>query len=653
MAAARIVIPGEVNFADLRHLAFPLRNPDADPGRLAVDRTPHSCQHSTKLTHRWPSGPARTGLGSESFVATMQRHLAAILSADVIGYMRLSEAAEEETHHRLMSLRVDLIDPCVSEHGGRIVKNTGDGFLATFDGAPAAALCALSLQRALAAATADQPVALRIAFRMGIHLADIILEGDDIFGDGVNVAARLQSYAEQGGVIVSEAVFEQVDAATRSLASDMGEIFLRNHKQPVRVFALRSEAASAPRKIGESPAGVDARASIAVLPFRLNGSAAQESSVADGVVDSIIQSLSGLKELFVISRGSTLEYGRRRIDPVAVGRKLGVRYVMDGTVSLSDRRVRISTELIANENGAVLSADHYDGKVGELFDLQDRISLKLVKTIAPHVREHELRRALRQHPQNMTAYDLLLQALDLLYKMDGDSFARARGLLQQAMTLDPSYAPPFTYTALWHVFRVGEFGSPDPQGDAQAAAERARAAIERDGNDALALAIYGHVQAFFLRDMTTAQRFLDRGIEAGPSVAMAWTMSSATRGFVGNGTLAVRHAEAGQRLAPADPYRFFHEGILAQAHYVSGDYDQAVGWARSAVAHNPSIRFTMRTLVASLAAAGRLAEASSAADRLLLIQPDFRLSAYAPRCPFVPPLLGQWLGHLRKAGLPD
>ncbi|MGO4403452.1 adenylate/guanylate cyclase domain-containing protein [Bosea sp. RAF48] len=584
----------------------------------------------------------------------MQRRLAAILSADVVGYMRLSEAAEEPTHQRLMSLRAGLIDPCVREHDGQIVKNTGDGFLATFDSAPVAARCALSLQQALAAATVDQPASLRIAFRMGIHLADVIFENDDIFGDGVNVAARLQSYAEQGGVIVSEAVFEQLDVAERTQGSDMGEIFLRNHERPVRVFALRPEPGHAPvRKIGESHAGTDARASIAVLPFRMNGARSNKASIADGVVDSIIQSLSGLKELFVISRGSTLEFGRQRIDPVTVGRKLGVRYVMDGTVSLSHSRVRISTELIANENGAVVSADHYDGQVNELFDLQDRIALELVRTVAPHVRERELRRALRQHPQNMTAYDLLLQALDLLYKMDADSFARARGLLQQAMALDPSYAPPFTYTALWHVFRVGELGSPDPDGDAQAAVDRARAAIERDGNDPLALAIYGHVQAYFLRDAITAQRFLDRAIEAGPSVAMAWTMSSAARGFAGDGPLAVEHGETGQRLAPADPYRFWHEGILAQAHYINRDYDQAVGWARSAVAHNPSIRFTLRTLAASLVAAGRSREAASAADRLLLLQPDFRLTPYAPRCPFAPPILEKWIGHLREAGLPD
>lgn len=585
---------------------------------------------------------------------TIQRHPAAILSADVVGYMRLSEAAEEETHQRLMSLRGSLIDPCVRDHDGRIVKNTGDGFLATFESGLTATRCALLLQRALAAATADQPIALRIAFRMGIHAADIIFENGDIFGDGVNVAARLQSYAEQGGVIISEAVFEQLDDEARALGSDMGEIFLRNHERPVRVFSLHAEPGQAQsRKLGENQAGLDGRASIAVLPFRMNGSRSQKTFIADGVVDSIIQSLSGLKELFVISRGSTLEYGRSRVDPVAIGRRLGVRYVMDGTVSLSDSRVRISTELIANENGAVLSADHYDGKVTELFDLQDRIALKLVRTVAPHVRERELRRALRQHPQNLTAYDLLLQALDLLYKMDADSFGRARGLLQQAMALDPSYAPPFTYTALWHVFRVGELGSPDPEGDAQAAVDRARAAIERDGNDALALAIYGHVQAFLLRDMITAQRFLDRAIDAGPSVAMAWTMSSAARGFAGNGALAVQHGEKGQRLAPSDPYRFWHEGILAQAHYIDGDFEQAVDWARSAVAHNPSIRFTLRTLAASLVASGRLKEAASAAERLILVQPDFRLTSYAPRCPFVPAILEQWIGHLRQAGLPD
>ena len=532
----------------------------------------------------------------------MQRYLAAILAADVVGYTRLSEAAEEATHDRLMRLRSSIIDPLVGSSGGRVVKNTGDGFLAVFDDAAAATRCALQLQRELATATADQPPNLRITFRMSVNLANVIVENDDIFGDGVNVAARLQSYAEAGDVIVAGSVFDKLDKPTKLLGLDLGELHLRNHAKPVRVHAIPTDPGAGPsRKIGDSLAGIESRASVAVLPFRMYSPETGKSYFAEGIVDSIIQCLASLKDLFVISRGSTLAYRRGRIDPISIGRKVNARYVMDGAVWLSEDRLRISTELIDIETGDVVSADHYDGTADKLFDVADRISLKLVRTVAPHVRERELRRALRKHPESMTAYDFLLQALDLLYKMDADSFGRARGLLQKAITLDPSYAPSSTYAAFWHIFRVGEFGSPDPEADGRAAADLASRAIERDGNDALALAIYGHVQAFLLRDTLTAQRFLDRAIEAGPSVAMAWTMSSATRGFIGNGRLAVQHGETGQRLAPADPYTFWHEGILAQAHYVNADYDQAISWARSSVAQNRAIRFTLRTLAASAA----------------------------------------------------
>lgn len=584
----------------------------------------------------------------------VQRQIAAVLAADVVGYTRLIEAAEEETHRHLMRMRNAVIDPVIVEHQGRVVKNTGDGFLAIFQSAQAATACAMSLQRAIGAATAGQPPSLRITFRMGINFAPVIVENNDVFGDGVNVAARLEAYAEPGDVIISQSVADEIDPGIRKSAIDLGELQLRNHQQPVRVFALRPEPnASSPQRMGEAAAGEDARPSIAVLPFRSNHSAGASDYVALGVVDAIVHGLSGLKDLFVISRGSTLAYGRRRTDPIAVGRKLGVRYILGGGVLHAGTRLRINTELTDTHSGAVVSNDNHDGSQGELFELQDRIALKLVKTIAPNVRERELRRSLRKHPNSMTAYDLLLQALDLLYRMDADSFREARGLLQQAVALDPGYAPPYTYAALWHVFRVGEIGSPDPDADARAAADRASAAIERDGNDALALAIYGHVQAFLLRDTTTAIRFLDRAIEAGPSVAMAWTMSSATRGFVGDGPLAVAHGERGQRLAPADPYTFWHEGILAQAHYVNGDYEQAVTWARSAVAQNRSIRFTLRTLIASFVAQGRLPEAEIAARHLMQVQPDFRLGAYAQRCPFAEPILGTWIGQLRAAGLPE
>ncbi|WP_167858634.1 adenylate/guanylate cyclase domain-containing protein [Methylobacterium nonmethylotrophicum] len=583
----------------------------------------------------------------------MERRLAAILVADVVGYTRLSEAAEEETHRRLKALRTGIIDPRVAGCGGRIVKNTGDGFIATFAQAAAAADCALALQRGIARATEGEPEASRLAFRMGLNLAEVIVEDGDVFGDGVNVAARLQAYAEAGDVIVSEAVFSEASAEATSRAIDLGPLPLRNHARPVRVFALRPLAGAA--RTGETAPGAEARASIAVLPFRTGEPDPDtlRDTLADGFTDWIVRALSSLRDLFVISRGSTLAYRRRRPDPAAFGRRLGVRYVMDGAIQRDGGRLRVCTALIECGTGAVVSADHYEGVIDQVFALQDTIALKLIRTIAPHVRERELQRALRKHPASLTSYDLLLQALDQLTRMDAESFARAGGLLQQAIALDPSYAPPFAYAAWWHVLRVGEMGSPDPDGDGRAAADRARAAVERDGNDPLALAIYGHVQAYLLRDRITARRFLDRAIEAGPSVAMAWTMSSAAHGFSGDGRLAIAHAATGQRLAPSDPYTFWHEGLLAQAHYIAGDHDEAAAWALSAVARNRAIRFTLRILAASLAAAGRAAEAREAAAELMRLQPDFRLASYAPRCPFAPPVLARWLGHLRMAGLPD
>lgn len=572
----------------------------------------------------------------------------------MVGYTRLIEAAEEETHRQLMRLRGEIIDPGIAAYQGRVVKNTGDGFIAIFHAADTATTCALALQRAISRATSAQPQSHRIAFRMGINYADIIAEKDDVYGEGVNVAARLQAYAEPGNVLVSQAVADYIEAGVRREAIDLGELPLRNMQKPIRVYALRLDPASVtPHRLGEASADEEARPSIALLPFRTIQGDGDSEFVALGIVDAVSHGLSGLKDLFVLSRGSTLSFGTSASDAASVGRQLDVRYILGGSVLRSGNRLRIGTELTDTASGTVIYAENHEGRLDELFELQDRIAIRLVKVITPNVRERELRRALRKHPSSMTAYDLLLQAQDMLYRMDADSFRKARGLLQQAIALDPGYGPPYTYAALWHIFRVGEIGSPDPDADGMAAADRALAAIERNGNDALALAIYGHVQAFLLHDLPTAARFLDRAIDAGPSVAMAWTMSSATRGFMGDGPLAVEHAERGQRLAPSDPYTFWHEGILAQAHYVAGDYDQAVAWARSAVAQNRSIRFTLRTLIASLVAQGRPAEAAAAARQLLAVQPDFRLGTYAPRCPFVQPILGDWIGRLREAGLPE
>jgi adenylate cyclase len=379
----------------------------------------------------------------------------------------------------------------------------------------------------------------------------------------------------------------------------------------------------------------------------------QERYFADGIVDEIIHALAALKDLFVISRGSSVSYSGPTLDVQRIGRELGVRYLLYGSVRRASGQLRIRTDLSDAETGTVVRSDEYDGDVSQLFAFQRRITTDVIRAIAPQIRERELVRAIRKQPQNLTAYDCVLQALDLLFRVDYESFSRSRGLLQQAIAYDPSYAPAHYYTAWWYILRVGEMGSSDPVADAEAALHYASAALERDPDDALCLAIAGHVRSFLLKDYAGALPLLERAIAAGPSAAMAWTMSSITRGYLGDGATAVAHAEQAVRLSPLDAYLFWHEGVLGQAYYMVGEYEPAEEWTRSAFERNSSIRFNIRTLIATLAALGRTDEAAETARHLLRLQPDFRMGAYAQRCPFPRSILGQWLDRLRSAGLPE
>jgi class 3 adenylate cyclase/TolB-like protein len=581
-----------------------------------------------------------------------QRRQAAILIADMVGYSRLMEANEDLTHAWMMRLRSETLDPGIEEYGGRTVKNTGDGFVALFDSARDAVACARALQQTVTAQTAHQPPEQRILFRMAVNAADVIVEEDDVYGDGVNVAARLQSYAEPGGITISSAAAEQAgDAVGRGLI-DLGDLPLRNMARPVRVFALRPQIAPS-RLVGDVQVGSEPRPSLAVLPFRMHQTTPEESYFADGIVDDIIHALASLKELFVVSRGSTLGYGGAAVDVHAIGADLGVRYVLYGSVRRSGGRLRIGTELSDAETGTVIRADQYEGSLTDLFELQGRIAVSVLRMIAPHVQERELVRAMRKQPQNMTAYDLVLQAIDVLYRLDYESFSRARGLLQRAIAHDPGYAPAYAYTAYWYMFRFAETTSSDPDADIAAAMAHASVALEHGGDDPLALAIYGHGRSFLLKDYDTALTYLDRAIEVGPSSAMVWTMSSCTRGYISDTHTAVQHAEQGVRLAPLDARLFWHEGILGQAHYIDGDYDQAFEWSRSAFERNESRRANLRTMIATLVALGRKKEAAEAARVLMSLEPKFRLGSYAERCPFPTGLLEPWLARLRSAGLPE
>ena len=584
----------------------------------------------------------------------VQRRLCAILSVDVVGYSRLMEADEEGTYRRLIQLRRELLEPGVAAWHGTIVKHTGDGFIASFDSAVDGASCAIELQKKLAEQAPGVELADRLAFRMGLNVADTIFEADDIFGEGVNVAARLQSYAEPGGIVVAEAVAHQIEGRRDVKRVDLGDLHLKNIRRPVHAYSLHPLGVAVGRSTGlANKPKVDSRPSIAVLPFRKQMTQEAEGYFADGMVDEIIRMLSTFHDLVVIARGSTLGMGGERVDARAIAQELGVRYVLNGGVARAGGKIRITTELTNAETGIVVWAERYDGDVTDLFSLQDRISMQVATTLAPHIRQQELKRALRKHPENLDAYDLVLQAIDLLYRMEYRAFSGARGLLQQARVADDDYAPAWTYAAQWHTFRIGQGWTADMQADAAEAERLALAATERDRSDATALAVCGHARSFLLHDYDAGAELLDRALQEGPSCALAWNLASCTSSYTGDGDEAVRRAEHSLRLSPRDPLGFFYLCNAGIAQYARGDYEQAVRFARRAAAQKKVFRANLRMLTAGLIALGQVEEARATAAILMEVDPNFRLSRYRDLCPWQDGATREtFIDRLRQSGLP-
>jgi len=395
------------------------------------------------------------------------------------------------------------------------------------------------------------------------------------------------------------------------------------------------------------------RPSIAVIPFRVESDDDAKGYLGDGVVEDIIGALASLRELLVISRSSTLHYRSAIVDVRAVGRDLGVSYALSGSVRRAGTRMRVSVELAETASGAVVWASHFDGMSEDLFALQDQIATRVVGTIAPQVREAELRRALRKRPESLEAYDCALRGLAQIYQLNREDFAQARTWLEKAIALDPAYATPYALLAVWHAIRAGQGWSPDPKADQAAVLRLATAAVARDSFDAMALALCGHSKSILRYEFEEAIALFDRAIEASPSSAVAWVRSSPTYVYIGDSDEAVRRVEQGLRLSPLDPHIFLPHAYLNLAHYARGEYDEAARWGRRSREENPHYTANLRILAAALAAAGHTDEAHGVARALMAADPAFRvqsfINAYAIRDPDRRERLTQ---HLLVAGLP-
>ena len=583
----------------------------------------------------------------------ISRRLAAVAFVDIVGYTALMSSDESHTHLRWMKILNEVIRPRISQYRGRLVKLTGDGVLAEFSSALDAVEWAQDIQRLVPSAQIERnghPPS--IALRIAINLGDIIVTESDIYGDGVNVAARLQEHAEPGGVLLSESVYDVVRGTVGRQTRELGYLKLKNLEKPVRAYSVSVDT---PTIVVPSRRHRESLPSIAVLPLQNLGGDPADDYFADGIVEDIIVSLAGLRELFVISRASTIKYRGSNPDPREVGQSLGARYIVFGSVRRSERLVRVSIQACDSETMETLWGDAVEVAPGELFDLQDHIVRKIVAGIAPKVRNSELRNAMRKKPESFTAYDYALRGIQIINSLDKQTFLKAREFLNKAIAEDQHFAMPVAWAARWHSMYVGQGWSPNPSEDAASAAQLAARAIELDGQNALALATFGHVKSFLFHEYDGALIYLDRALAACPNHAVAWILSSATLSYIGEAEQAVRRAEHGLRLSPFDQNLFSFYMFLNLAYYAKGDFQESVKWGRMSFEENALYTANHRVLIAGLVGLGQLEEAREVAAKLIQIEPEFRLKTYErTRQPFRHEQIKErYMQHLRTAGFPE
>ena len=590
--------------------------------------------------------------------ARVQRRLAAILAADVVGYSRLIEADEEGTRERLRSLHSELIRPKIAADGGRIVKTSGDGILVEFPSAVDAVRNALDIQEAMHRRNAEVAEDARIVFRVGINVGDVIVEGDDIHGDGVNVAARLEGLAEPGNVYVSSTVYDQAAGKLAAAFDDLGEQTVKNISHPIRVFRARLEgddAKGGPIIGGKAPhADTRSKPSIAVLPFvNMSGDPEQEY-FADGMVDEIITALSRLRWLLVTARTSSFEFKGQAVDIREIARRLNVHYVLEGSVRKAGDRVRIIGQLIDGTSGDHLWADRFDGQLADVFDLQDRITVSVVCAIEPSLRSAEIARAKRKRPENLGAYDYYLRALPHFYASTHEDSIEGLRLIEKALELDSGFALANALAAWFYFNLVTHRWAENPMDDAAKGISLARAALEAEIDDPTAMANAGWVLATLAHDLDAGLAAIDGAIKLGPNSAYAQSLGGWVMTFVGDQETALNRLNEALRLSPSDPLAYRFLTGAAVANLLMGRFDEAVSFGEEARRRQTRWGPTFRTLAAAYAQLGQLDKAKEALARLLEREPSATISHYRSRLPYRIPEQAEklWEG-LRKAGLPE
>ncbi|HET9535012.1 MAG TPA: adenylate/guanylate cyclase domain-containing protein [Mesorhizobium sp.] len=585
--------------------------------------------------------------------AQTTRRLAAILAADVVGYSRLMGVDEEGTLAALKAHRRELIDPLIAQHQGRIFKTTGDGLFIEFASIVDAVRCAIVIQQGIESRNANIDESHRIRFRVGINVGDVIVEGDDIFGDGVNVAARLQTLAEPGRICVSATVREHVTEKIPVGFADLGEHSVKNIARPVHVFRIetRVENKSAPVTASAQPLlALPDRPSVAVLPFTNMSGDPEQDYLADGMVEDIITGLSRIKWLFVIARNSSFAYKGKAVNVKQAGAELGVRYILEGSVRKAASRVRVTGQLVEAETGRHVWADRYDRTLDDVFAIQDELTMSVVAAIEPSLRQAEIERVKRKRPDSLDAYDLVLRALPHVYTAMPDGAAKALPLLESALNMEPDYALAHGFAAWAHEIIFARGGTHEK--NRLGAVRHAEAAIAHGRDDAMALTLGGFALGLVAHDREAAQQALEAALALSPSCALTYVMGSVVMVYAGNADRGIEWGEQALRLSPFDPMSYAALLSVTLGHFQRGEFEAAHLAAHKVFQTNPFWSLAHVLLAATQVRVGRLDAARSAAVRVLELQPGFTISGLCASFDIHPLLATPLTEALIEAGLP-
>ena len=580
----------------------------------------------------------------------VQRRLAAIMSADVVGYSRLMGVDEAGTLAALKQLRTKLIDPIIAEYRGRLVKLMGDGALIEFASAVDAVECAVCIQRRVAENNTEVPDSKSIAFRIGVNVGDVIIDGDDIYGDGVNVAARLERLADPGGICISGMVFDQIKGKLDAGFEDFGMHQVKNIADPVRTYRVASASVSS-SSIGHIPAPT--KPSIAVLPFdNMSDDHAQEY-FSDGISEDLTTALSRFEWLFVIARNSAFTYKGKAVDVKRVGRELGVRYILEGSVRRAGDRVRVNAQLIETESVRHVWAQRYDRRMDDLFELQDDIVASIATVVGPEITHAEIERSRGKRPDDLDAWDHYLRALAAYRRMSKQDMDAAVADLERAIGIDPEFANAYALLGLCHA-HVGMHGWIRP---ARPAFEEARRRAEQavrlaptspEANQSLAfvLAMTGHAEQ--------AIRVAQRAIDLNPNSAEAYAVLGHAQIFCGELEAGMASCHRAERGSPRDSRGTWLYDAMGHGYFFLGDYEKAIEVSKKGLHQDPAQIGGFVTLACVYAQLGRDKEANHYVEELLRLIPRYSLRALRKNPMFVAPdLIEKLIESMRLAGLPE